>query len=56
VFDKMSLWWFFGVLALFGESLDAIPQLLKLLPESLLPKTPVKLLLDFCIQKMIAKC
>jgi len=42
VFDKTSLWWFFGFLvvntaenkylaALFGESLDAIPQLFRLL-------------------------
>jgi hypothetical protein len=42
MFDKMSLWWFFGFLvvntaekkylaALFGESLHAIPQLLRLL-------------------------
>lgn len=41
-FDKVSLWWFFGFLvvntaekkylaALFGESLHAIPQLLRLL-------------------------
>jgi hypothetical protein len=65
VFDKMPLWWFFGVLimnkakkkslavfpALFGESLDVIPQLLKRLPEILLPKTLSRFFKTFAFKK-----